>query len=232
MKHCPGGEIGRRATLRSLWGQPLAGSTPVLGTFRSFLFPFQAASDALLGFPVDKVASRLLSPLTMHPARLSVDGLLANCVVRVQRRGGPGGQHRNKVETAVVIEHELSGLRAEASERRSQADNRRVAIQRLRMRLALEFRDFDKTTVLDPPSLLWRSRMSGSRIDVSTEHEDFPAILAELLDALMSLSFDISEASKHFTVTSSQLVGLLRSYQPALTWVNAKRCELGLHRLR
>ena len=32
-EHCPGGEIGRRATLRSLWGQPLAGSTPVLGTF-------------------------------------------------------------------------------------------------------------------------------------------------------------------------------------------------------
>lgn len=28
----PGGGIGRRATLRSLWGKPLAGSTPVLGT--------------------------------------------------------------------------------------------------------------------------------------------------------------------------------------------------------
>jgi hypothetical protein len=74
--------------------------------------------------------------------------------------------------------------------------------------------------------------MSGTRIDVSTEHDDFPAILAELLDALLAFSFDVSEASKHFSVTSSQLVNLLRSHPPALTSVNTKRVELGLHRLR
>lgn len=161
-----------------------------------------------------------------------MDDLLATCVVRSQRRGGPGGQHRNKVETAVVIEHRPTGLRAEASERRSQADNRRMAIGRMRLLLATEHRELRTVSDLTPPSSLWQSRVSGTRIDVSTEHEDFPAILAELLDGLLALSFDLSEAGKHFEVTSSQLVNLLRSHPPALTLVNSKRNELGLHRLR
>lgn len=168
----------------------------------------------------------------MHPSQLSIDELLADCVVRAQRRSGPGGQHRNKVETAVVVEHQASGLRGEASERRSQADNRRVAVQRLRMRLALEYREVCELTKLEPPSSLWQSRAVRSRIDVSTEHEDFPAILAELLDALFAFTFDMSEASAHFGVTSSQLVALLRSHPPALTLANSKRVEHGLHRLR
>jgi len=168
----------------------------------------------------------------MHPARLSTDELLASCVVRAQRRGGPGGQHRNKVETAIVIEHTLTGLRAEASERRSQADNRRMAIQRLRLTLAVEHREFREAADQEPASPLWRSRVAGTKINVSTEHDDFPAILAELLDGLQVLMFDLSEASKHFTVTSSQLVSLLRSHPPAFALVNAKRVELALHRLR
>ncbi|MDX1925230.1 MAG: peptide chain release factor-like protein [Pirellulaceae bacterium] len=183
----------------------------------------------------------------MHPARLSVDDLLASCTLRAQRRSGPGGQHRNKVETAIVIEHQPTGLRGEASERRSQADNRRMAIHRLRLCLALEHRETPKSTSPEstspefggpessqpePVSPLWHSRVSGTRIDVSTEHEDFPAILAELLDALQALAFDVAAASKHFAVTSSQLVNLLRSHPPALTLINAKRTALGLHRLR
>ena len=41
-------------------------------------------------------------------------------VERYAASSGPGGQHRNKVETAVVITHTPSGIQGEASERRSQ----------------------------------------------------------------------------------------------------------------
>jgi protein subunit release factor B len=47
------------------------------------------------------------------------------------RSSGPGGQHVNKVSTAVTIQHLPSGLVATASESRSQSMNRELALGRL-----------------------------------------------------------------------------------------------------
>ena len=47
------------------------------------------------------------------------------------RAGGPGGQHRNKTETAVRLVHRRSGVTVTATERRSQAQNRELAWERL-----------------------------------------------------------------------------------------------------
>jgi len=57
---------------------------------------------------------------------LSDDALLAQCRMEFFRASGPGGQHRNKVSTAVRLIHEATGVKAEAVESRSQVDNRRA----------------------------------------------------------------------------------------------------------
>jgi protein subunit release factor B len=56
-------------------------------------------------------------------------------IVETYRSSGPGGQRKNKVETAVRLKHLPSGLTVIATEHRSQAENRKLAFERLRERL-------------------------------------------------------------------------------------------------
>ena len=55
------------------------------------------------------------------------------------RGSGPGGQHRNKRMTGVRIYHLPTGITVEATERRSQFQNKQVALERLKIRLVKHF---------------------------------------------------------------------------------------------
>lgn len=63
------------------------------------------------------------------------------CTVEFTRGSGPGGQHRNKTETAVRLTHIPSGLVVVAADSRSQAQNRKNALRRLAERLVQIERD-------------------------------------------------------------------------------------------
>lgn len=166
--------------------------------------------------------------MSPHPAALDPARLLAECEQRFTRRSGPGGQNRNKVETAVVLRHRPTGLVAEASERRTQGENRERALFRLRLAMALEVRrPFD-----GGPSELWRSRLRGGRLAINPAHDDFPALLAEALDALVARDDDAKSASAALGCSATQLVGLLRDEPRALASLNTRRAARGLHTYR
>lgn len=177
-----------------------------------------------------KLAMPNMNANLCHPSALDPQDLLRDCSERRTRRSGPGGQHRNKVETAVVLCHEPTGVEAEGNERRSQAENRQVALFRLRVRLAVEIRT---VRALDHvPSELWRSRCPAGRISVNPTHADFPALLAEALDVLAVCDFDIPVAAESLACTGSQLVKLLKDERTAFERLARERLARGLPRLR
>jgi protein subunit release factor B len=66
----------------------------------------------------------------------SDEELLRECEVETFRAGGPGGQHVNKVETAVRLRHVPSGVVVTCREERSQHRNKSNCLRRLREEVA------------------------------------------------------------------------------------------------
>jgi hypothetical protein len=164
-----------------------------------------------------------------HPASLPEDALLAQCDAVRGRSGGPGGQNRNKVETKVTLTHVPTGVWAQAGERRSGIENRRVAVKRLRLALAVEARA--AVRLGDARSDLWKQRCRAGRISVNPSHWDYPALLAEAMDMLFASKWDPARAALRLECTASQIVKLLKDHPPAFARFNAERQSKGKHGL-
>ncbi|HZH13744.1 MAG TPA: peptide chain release factor-like protein [Archangium sp.] len=76
------------------------------------------------------------SPARRHAAlaalALDDEALLKSCEVEYFIASGPGGQHRNTTASGVRLSHPPTELSVTATERRSQVQNKGVALDRLR----------------------------------------------------------------------------------------------------
>jgi protein subunit release factor B len=84
------------------------------------------------------------------------DALLAQCDVQAHRASGPGGQHRNKTETAIRLVHLPSGVVAEGKDERSRTQNLSSALRRLREKL-------ERRAYRPPPRKKTRPTMASKR---------------------------------------------------------------------
>lgn len=158
-----------------------------------------------------------------HPATLAVDRLSDQCQLRTQRRSGPGGQHRNKTSSGVFLLHQPTAVVSEATERRSQAANRAVAISRLRLKLAVDVRT---PSLLDGKVDVSESEIRaafGGQLRISGRNEALPAVLALLLNDLHAAGGQPSVVAQQWRTSTSGLVRLIKSHPPALALVNTIR---------
>ena len=165
-----------------------------------------------------------------HPASIEPDALLAACTITRNRATGPGGQHRNKVETHVTLTHEPTGLSGQAGERRSPEVNKRTALRRLRYELAVACRS--PVPIGEVGSAMWKSRVRGGRISPNEKHRDGPAMLAEALDVIYAAGLDHRRAALRLECSASQLIKLVAREPGALAALNQAREARGERPLR
>ncbi|KAB0671831.1 peptide chain release factor-like protein [Oryzomonas sagensis] len=88
----------------------------------------------------------------------------SDITVEFYRGSGPGGQHRNVTDSAVRIRHLPTGIVAQASESRSQLQNREVAMARLRVALEKRERKVKKRIATRVPRKAREERLSAKKI--------------------------------------------------------------------
>ena len=148
---------------------------------------------------------------------LSEQQLLAECRCDTMRGTGPGGQKRNKTESAVRVTHIATGLFAFDDVERSQHINRHHALQKLRLEFAFHLR-------CEPTA--WKQPVP------SPSSDSFPLWTAVALDALFATDFKLSEAVAILGTTTSQLVKNLLKLPTLWQFVNTERVKRNLPPLK
>ena len=158
-----------------------------------------------------------------QPDWLSLDDrqLLAQCEVHTYRASGPGGQHRNKTDSAVRLHHGPTGLVVTATECRSQHENKARAIKRLRQAIALQARrPVDRAAFRWPA---WYADIVGPqrRLEVSPKSGAYWHVVRLVMDVLEACGGSVADAGEVLGLTTANLVHFIQG--DAKMWEHANR---------
>jgi len=164
----------------------------------------------------------------------SDDALISQCEVDRYRASGPGGQHRNKTESAVRLRHRLTGVSAIGEDSRSQAENKVHAVRRLRAAIALDVRE---PVALEhwqaSPRLAALVAGGTAPLGARTRQTgEYWAAIAELLDVLVAGGLEIGTTAQRLGITTGALSKLLLHDDHVARAVNDLRRARQLRPLR
>ena len=166
----------------------------------------------------------------MRPDLEDETALLADCEVDTLRASGPGGQKRNKTESAVRIRHKPSGLIAIANESRSQHDNSETAFKRMRKALALKLREPVAVDSVPPP--ISAAIDKKGKLKLGQKDARYIPAIAVALDILNAHQGRISDAAKQIGVTTANLSSFLTDDEDVFVEANVIRMQHGQGPLR
>lgn len=165
--------------------------------------------------------------------------LMSQCEMGTFKTSGPGGQHRNKRESAVRLKHLPTGITAQASEDRSQHMNRASALSRLRTLIALRVRNPVDLEGYSPPRELLQILPKSSSIrtsdignQIGPNNPKFVFGMQALLDLLYAVDGSVSEASKFLGLSTGALSRLILSDDSLRLAVNELRASKDMKPLR
>jgi hypothetical protein len=153
--------------------------------------------------------------------------LLGDCEVHAHRASGPGGQHRNKTSSAIRLVHTPTGVTANSADSRSQHSNKRLALKRLRMNLALQLRQPPPDSIPPVVGDCLHGVGKHRRLEVGRKDHRFWAVAAFLLDLLDARQGRLGEASDAIGISTGNLTRLLKSDRHLLSAVQSIRRNHG-----
>ena len=166
----------------------------------------------------------------MTTERLPPDELLlAQCDIDTYRASGPGGQKRNKTESAVRLRHRPTGLSVIAEESRSQPENKARALRRLRKAMAIRLRNAAADGV---PAEVMACLDKRGRLDVGQRDARYLPAVAVILDVFASCHASVGDTARRLGITTGNLSSFLTDVEEVMTEANRLRATFSLKPLR
>jgi len=164
----------------------------------------------------------------------SDEQLIAQSEVDRYRASGPGGQHRNKTDSAVRLRHKPSGVTAIGEDSRSQSENKHHAVRRLRAAIALDVRE--PVSLEDyVPSPRLAALVAGGTAPLGAKTKltgVYWAGMAELLDLLVAGKLEIAATAQRLGITTGAMSKLLLHDDAVARVVNDLRRAAQMRPLR
>lgn len=169
-----------------------------------------------------------------HYTLATDDALIAQSEVDRYRASGPGGQHRNKTESAVRLRHKLTGISAIGEDSRSQSENKLHAVRRLRAAIALEVREPIALDTYVPSQRLAAFVAAGTApLGAKTRLTgEYWTAIAEILDVLVAGNLEIGATAQRLGITTGALSKLLLHDEQVGRVVNDLRRAKNMRPLR